>query len=123
MSLTHPWCESRGSTLTARNFTFRLVNSLLILATAPSSVVQTGVKSAGCEKSTPQLSPSHWWKFTSPSVLCAVKLGAVSPNLNAMLLLVLMYCAYCVYYQTYKLGPKATLRKWGVHPIPGAALD
>src|SRR4030095_14638412 len=90
MSLIHPWCESRESTLTARTFTFRLANSLLSLATAPSSVVQTGGKSGACEKSTPQPSPSHWWKSTSPSVVCAVKFGAVSPNLVVILLLLLL---------------------------------
>src|SRR5438093_11007640 len=74
----------------AKNFTFRLLNSALILATAPSSVVQTGVKSAGCEKSTPHLSPSHWWKLTSPSVVCAVKSGAVSPSLSAIGMLCLI---------------------------------
>src|ERR1700733_12912330 len=90
MSLIHRWCESSGSTLTAMTFTFRLANSFLSLATAPSSVVQTGVKSAGCEKRTPQLSPSHWWKSTLPSVVCAVKLGAVSPSLVLISLLSLV---------------------------------
>src|SRR5438093_7536215 len=74
----------------ARNFTLRFVNSDLIFATVPNSVVHTGVQSAGCEKSTPQLSPSHLWKSTSPSVVCAVKLGAVSPNLKAIFLSVFL---------------------------------
>ena len=39
-------------------FTLRLSNSGLSFATVPSSVVHTGVKSFGCENSTPQLSPS-----------------------------------------------------------------
>ena len=41
----------------ANTFTLRFANSSLSFAVAPSSVVHTGVKSAGCEKSTPQPSP------------------------------------------------------------------
>ena len=41
-------------------------------------MVQTGVKSFGCENSTAQLSPIHSWKSISPSVVCARKLGASS---------------------------------------------
>src|SRR4029079_17607210 len=59
-------------------FTLRRSNSGLILAMYPSSVVQTGVKSFGCEKSTAHESPIHSWKRSSPSVVCAVKSGAVS---------------------------------------------
>ena len=40
-------------------FVFRLANSSLSFAVSPSSVVHTGVKSAGCENRTPQLLPSH----------------------------------------------------------------
>ncbi len=50
----------------------------------PSSVVQTGVKSLGWEKSTAHLSPIHWWKSIWPSVVWAWKLGAVSPMRSAM---------------------------------------
>ena len=50
----------------------------------PSSVVQTGVKSLGCENSTPQESPSQSWKRIFPSVVSASKSGAVSPIANAM---------------------------------------
>ena len=57
MSLLHLPCESSGSTLRPITFTLRLSNSGLSLATVPSSVVQTGVKSFGCENSTAQLSP------------------------------------------------------------------
>ena len=46
--------------------------------------MQTGVKSRGCENSTAQLSPIHSWKLISPSVVCAVKSGAVSPMVKAM---------------------------------------
>ena len=41
--------------------------------------MQIGVKSFGCEKSTPQESPSHSWKLTGPSLVSAVKSGAMSP--------------------------------------------
>ena len=51
--------------------TFLLSNSSFIKPKAPSSVVQTGVKSLGCEKITPQLSPNHSWKEISPSVVLA----------------------------------------------------
>ena len=45
---------------------------------APSSVVQTGVKSLGCENSTHQPSPTQSWKRMRPWVVSAVKSGAVS---------------------------------------------
>src|SRR5258707_10998446 len=51
MSLIQRWCDSSGSTLMAITFALRLANSPLIFATVPSSVVQTGVKSEGWEKS------------------------------------------------------------------------
>ena len=44
----------------------------------PSSVVHTGVKSFGCEKSTAQELPIQSWKRILPSVVCASKSGAVS---------------------------------------------
>ena len=53
----------------------------------PSSVVHTGVKSAGCEYSTPQLSPSHWWKWMGPSLDCCSKSGAMSPRRKVMTVL------------------------------------
>ena len=60
-------------------FTFRLSNSGLIFAMYPSSVVQTGVKSLGCEKSTVHESPIQSWNEISPSAcFSAVKSGAVS---------------------------------------------
>ena len=64
--------------------TLRLSNSGLSLATAPSSVVHTGVKSLGWLNKTPQESPSHSWKLIVPSVVSAVKSGAVSPMRTAM---------------------------------------
>ena len=51
---------STGSTLRPMIFVLRLSNSGFSRAIEPSSVVQTGVKSLGCENSTPQESPSHW---------------------------------------------------------------
>ena len=80
MSEIHPLCESSGSTLTAMTLVLRLSNSDFSLATVPSSVVQTGVKSLGWEKRMPQPSPSHSWKWTVPSVVSAVKSGASSPS-------------------------------------------
>src|SRR5690606_11326190 len=72
------------STLTASTLVFRLANSGISLATAPSSVVQTGVKSAGCENSTPQPFPRYAWKSISPAVVSAVKFGATSPRCSAI---------------------------------------
>src|ERR1700752_1660285 len=82
MSLIQPLCEASGSTLTAITLTFRFSNSALIFATVPSSVVQTGVKSAGCENKTPHELPSQLWKSIDPSVVIAVKFGDMSPNRN-----------------------------------------
>jgi hypothetical protein len=61
-------------------FTFRRSNSGLMLAMYPSSVVQTGVKSFGCEKSTTHESPIQSWNAIGPSVVSASKSGAVSPS-------------------------------------------
>ena len=47
---------TQESTDRPSSFTPRLSNSGLSLATAPSSVVQTGVKSLGCENSSTQSS-------------------------------------------------------------------
>ena len=58
----------------------RLAHSSFSWATRPSSVVQTGVKSAGWLKSTAQLSPFQSRNEMSPSVVEAVKSGAVSPS-------------------------------------------
>jgi hypothetical protein len=43
-------------------------------------VVQIGVKSFGCEKSTAQESPIQSWMLIRPSVESASKSGAVSPS-------------------------------------------
>ena len=72
--------------------TLRLSNSGLSAETRPSSVVQTGVKSLGCENSTPQLVPRHSWKLIGPSVVSAVKSGASSPSCSAMASSVIVNC-------------------------------
>jgi hypothetical protein len=48
--------------------------------TVPSSVVQTGVKSPGCEKRIPQLSPQYSWIRSGPIVESASMLGKSSPS-------------------------------------------
>src|SRR3954469_16146042 len=84
MSVAHFLWFSTGSTDSPMILALRLSNSGLSRAMVPSSVVQTGVKSLGCENSTPQESPSHLWKLILPSVVSASKSGAVSPIANAM---------------------------------------
>src|SRR5215216_7852350 len=86
MSSAQRLCESVGSTLSPITFTPRFSKSGLQRATYPSSVVQTGVKSFGWENRTAQLSPIHSWKFIGPSVVSAVKSGAISPSLRAICL-------------------------------------
>src|SRR3954447_4389624 len=84
MSLIHERCDSTGSTLTAIGLTPRFWNSPARAAVLPSSVVQTGVKSAGWENSTTQELPAHSWKRIGPSVDSWVKSGAVSPSRKVM---------------------------------------
>jgi hypothetical protein len=50
-------------------------------------VVQTGVKSFGCENRIAHPSPSHSWKLIVPSVVAAVKSGALSLIRNVIVLL------------------------------------
>ena len=59
MSLSHSRWLSTGSTDRPITLTPRLSNSGFSRATAPSSVVQTGVKSLGCEKRMAHPSPIH----------------------------------------------------------------
>ncbi|MNT87399.1 hypothetical protein D3C72_2278100 [compost metagenome] len=61
-------------------FTLRLSNSGLSLAVKPSSVVHTGVKSAGWENSTTQELPAHSWNLSGPIELSCSKSGATSPR-------------------------------------------
>ena len=84
MSWLHFSWSDTPSTDRPITLTFRFSNSGLRAATRPSSVVHTGVKSFGCEKSTAQLSPFQSWKLISPSVLSAVKSGASSPRRMAI---------------------------------------
>ncbi len=84
MSFAHFLWSSTESTLMPMTFTFRLSNSAFIFATWPSSVVQTGVKSLGCENMIAQLFPIQSWNLILPSVVSASKSGAVSPMRNPM---------------------------------------
>src|SRR5271165_5629534 len=84
MSPAQPLWDSTESTERPMSLVLRLSNSGLARENAPSSVVQTGVKSFGWEKRIPQLSPNHSWKLIVPSVVSAVKSGAVSPRRTAI---------------------------------------
>ena len=68
----------------------RLANSPSRPAMAPSSVVQTGVKSLGWEKRTAHLSPIHSWKWMGPWVVSAVKSGASSLMRSSDIAMVLL---------------------------------
>src|SRR5581483_4487513 len=85
MSFDHSLCDPTGSTERPMILTPRFSNSGLIFAMYPSSVVHTGVKSLGCENRTHQLFPIHSWNRMVPSVVSAVKSGAVSPRRMAMM--------------------------------------
>src|ERR1035437_8248360 len=85
MSSDHFACLSTGSTLSPISLTPHLSNSGFSLASAPSSVVQTGVKSFGCENSSAQLLPIQSWNLLLPSVVSASKSGATAPIWRAML--------------------------------------
>ena len=63
MSPTHRSSASRPSRPQPEDFASRLSNSLFGDETSPSSVVQTGVKSFGCENGMPHPSPSHSWNW------------------------------------------------------------
>ena len=78
MSSAHLSWRSVASTDRPMTFTPRRSNSGASLATCPSSVVHTGVKSLGCENSTAQESPIQSWKLILPWVVSAWKSGAVS---------------------------------------------
>src|SRR5436190_6142426 len=60
-------------------FTFLRSNCGFIFAMYPSSVVQTGVKSFGCENKTAHESPIQSWNRIRPSLVSASKSGAISP--------------------------------------------
>src|SRR5690554_2997440 len=90
MSLIHSRCDCTGSTDRAMTLTPRSANLSLSLAVRPSSVVHTGVKSAGWEKRTPQPSPSHSWNEILPSLESCSKSGAVSPKRKLIFALLLI---------------------------------
>ncbi|MNO95939.1 hypothetical protein D3C76_875960 [compost metagenome] len=104
MSSIHFTWEATGSTESARTFTPRLAKSSLSLAVRPSSVVQTGVKSAGWENSTPQLLPSQSWKRRRPVLDSCSKSGAMSPSLR------LMKVTPCSWWAHYAQGFSALKR-------------
>ena len=71
--------------LRAATLTPRLSNSPCKSATDPSSVVHTGVKSPGCEKSTDHDPPMYSCHDSEPAVESAVKSGTTSPRRSAIL--------------------------------------
>src|ERR1700710_3058748 len=85
MSSDHFECLSTESTLSPISLTPRLSNSGFSLASAPSSVVQTGGKSFGCENKSAQSLPIQSWNLILPSVVSASKSGATVPIGRAML--------------------------------------
>merc|ERR1719192_1553705 len=80
MSSIQPMCDSTSSQERAISLTPLLANSPLSFWTRPSSVVQTGVKSAGWENRMAQLSSSQLWNSILPWLVSAVKLGTMSPS-------------------------------------------
>lgn len=72
-----------GSMDRAMALVLRLANSLCSAAVRPSSVVHTGVKSAGWLKNTAHEPFFQSWNEISPSVVMAVKSGASSPRCKA----------------------------------------
>lgn len=60
----------------------RASNSSFSFAKAPSSVVQTGVKSAGCENRIVHFPLRNSWNLILPCVVCASKSGATEPILR-----------------------------------------
>src|SRR6202795_4911927 len=85
MSSDHLAWLATGSTESPISLTPRLSNSGFSLASAPSSVVQTGVKSFGCENNSAQLLPIQSWNLILPSVVSASKSGATAPIWRAIL--------------------------------------
>src|SRR4029453_13704652 len=86
MSSDHFAWRSTASTLSPISLTPRLSNSGFNFARAPSSVVQTGVKSFGGENKSAQLLPIQSWNLIFPSVVSASKSGAVVPIGSVMVL-------------------------------------
>src|ERR1700686_4235649 len=91
MSAAHlPWLLT-GSTLSPTILQLRFSNSGCKPAMYPSSVVQTGVKSLGCENKMAQPSPIHSWKLIVPCEVSAVKFGASSFMRNIVYLLISVF--------------------------------
>src|ERR1700689_5892097 len=105
MSSDHFECRSTGSTESPINLTPRLSNSPFSLASAPSSVVQTGVKSFGCENNSAQLLPIQSWNLILPSVVSASKSGASAPICRAMLRPHVLGVTGEFRLSEYRLGP------------------
>src|SRR5216684_5519164 len=87
MSAAHLLWLVTGSTLKPMILQLRFSNSGCSPAIYPSSVVQTGVKSLGCENKMAQPLPVHSWKLIVPCEVSAVKLGASSFIRNIVFLL------------------------------------
>src|SRR5690606_19214198 len=84
MSRAHFAWSVAPSTLSPSTFTLRRSNSPLSFATAPSSVVHTGVKSFGWLKGTAQ-DPWMWlYRWMGPSVESWVKSRAMSPSCSVI---------------------------------------
>src|SRR5437762_648066 len=79
MSFDQRLWSSTESTGRPMILALRLSNCGFSFAMVPSSVVQTGVKSFGCENKTAQELPIQSWNRIRPSVVSASKSGAVSP--------------------------------------------
>ena len=69
MSFDHFSWSVTASTLMPITLVLRLSNSDFIPATAPSSVVHTGVKSLGCENRIAQPLPIQSWNLIGPWVV------------------------------------------------------
>src|SRR3954471_8810946 len=93
MSSAHRAWLSTASTDNPMIFTLRLSNSGLSFAIRPSSVVQIGVKSFGWENRTAHESPIQSWNPMVPSVVSAVKSGAVAPSERPMSMLLVLGAA------------------------------
>ncbi|MNT39403.1 hypothetical protein D3C72_1756460 [compost metagenome] len=80
----HFLCASTPSTDTPITLVPRFAHSSASCATAPNSVVHTGVKSFGWEKRIAQSEPIQSWKVMGPWSVSAVKLGTRSLMRSAM---------------------------------------
>src|SRR6478609_2175176 len=86
MSRFHLSWSAALSTETPITLVLRFLNSPDSWATAPNSVVHTGVKSLVCENRMAKPLPIHSWKLIFPAVVLAVKSGAMSLMRSPMVL-------------------------------------